>query len=243
MTLRALIFDVDGTLADTEEMHRRAFNAAFADQGLSWHWGRRVYHELLKIGGGRERVAHFIAQLRLSLDEERRLTARIPLIHRAKTDHYARLLTRGAALRPGIANLLVQARHAGMKLGIASTTTRANIDGLLESTLGGDAAGWFDAIATGDIVERKKPAPDVYERALSLLDVPPDACIAFEDSGIGLSAAKAAGLFTVVTPSEWTKDDDLTRADVLLDDLSGADDFEYLRLVHSVWSSRGAEAA
>jgi HAD superfamily hydrolase (TIGR01509 family) len=243
MCLRALIFDVDGTLADTEDMHRRAFNAAFADHGLMWHWGRRVYAELLKTTGGKERIARFIDRLGLPASEKAQLAARIPALHIAKTDRYAQMLAGGALLRPGIASLIAEARIAGLKLAIASTTTRVNVDMLLASTLGRDAVAWFDTIAAGDMVERKKPAPDIYQRVLRLLDVPAAASIAFEDSGAGLSAAKAAGLFAVVTPTEWTKDDDVSSADVLLGDLGEVTGLDYFRSAHSVRHSKGVEAA
>jgi beta-phosphoglucomutase-like phosphatase (HAD superfamily) len=234
---------VDGTLADTEDMHRRAFNAAFVEQGLTWNWGRRIYAELLKTTGGKERIAHFVDRLRLPADGKEQLVARIPAIHSAKTAHYAQLLKGSAALRVGVARLLADARQAGLKLAIASTTTRANIDALLESTLGRDALGWFHAIAAGDVVERKKPAPDVYHHALGLLDMPAASCIAFEDSGIGLSAAKAAGLFTVVTLTEWTRDDDVACADLVLDDLGEVAGLDYFRFLHCARFSKGVEAA
>jgi HAD superfamily hydrolase (TIGR01509 family) len=243
MDLRALIFDVDGTLADTEDMHRRAFNAAFAQQGLTWQWGRRVYLHLLATTGGKERIAHFVDRLKLPGHEKTQLSNLIPAIHKAKTARYAELIASEASLRPGISELLDEANRAGVRLAIASTTTRANIDALLETALGKDAVSRFDLVATGDVVERKKPAPDIYLYTLDLLDLPARACMAFEDSDVGLRAAKSAGLFTVVTPTEWTRGNDFGSADVILRDVSEAGGLNFFRDAHSVWRARRAEAA
>ncbi len=244
MNVDALIFDVDGTLADTEDVHRQCFNEAFAEQGLPWYWGHRVYAELLLTTGGKERIAHFIDRLRLPEAEASRLAHIVPALHAAKTCHYTRRIASGAVpLRPGVAVLLDQARRAGLKLAIASTTTRPNIDALLEHTLGRAATTWFDAIVAGDDVERKKPAPDIHVRVLDLLGVPPTGCIAFEDSHAGLRAAKAASLFTVVTPTAWTRHEDFATADLLLDDLGMVDGLDYFRYEHSRRPGKSAEAA
>jgi HAD superfamily hydrolase (TIGR01509 family) len=243
MELRALIFDVDGTLADTEEVHRRAFNAAFAEHGLTWNWGRRVYGDLLKTAGGKERVLEFVSRLHLPPSERDRLIGLVPTLHRSKTIHYGSLLESGAELRPGIARLLQEARAAGLKLAVATTTTPTNVECLVKAACGADAGTLFDVIAAGDVVRRKKPAPDIYHHALVCLDVPAGACIAFEDSAIGLRAAKAAGLFTVVTPTQWTKRDDFRRADVRLDDLSAAGGLAFLTKAHSAWPLKTGQAA
>jgi HAD superfamily hydrolase (TIGR01509 family) len=243
MELRALIFDVDGTLADTEEVHRRAFNAAFAEHGLTWNWGRRVYGDLLKTAGGKERILEFVSRLHLPPSERDRLIGLVAAIHRSKTTHYGSLLESGAELRPGIVKLLEEAREAGLKLAVATTTTAANVDCLVNAACGTDARALFDVIAAGDVVRRKKPAPDIYHHALAFLDVAAGACIAFEDSAIGLRAAKEAGLFTVVTPTQWTKRDDFRRADLRLDDLAVAGGLAFLRKAHSVSPLTTVQAA
>jgi HAD superfamily hydrolase (TIGR01509 family) len=243
MELRALIFDVDGTLADTEEVHRRAFNAAFAEHGLTWHWGRRVYGDLLKTAGGKERVREFVSRLHQPFAENERLVGLIPALHRSKTTHCERLIAAEAKLRPGVARLLEEARGAGLKLAVATTTTRANVDSLLSATCGAWAHELFDVIAAGDVVKRKKPSPDIYQYALACLDLPPRACIAFEDSGNGLRAAKEADLFTVVTPTSWTRRDDFSRADIRLDDLSGAGGLAFLKKAHSACLFKSVQAA
>jgi beta-phosphoglucomutase-like phosphatase (HAD superfamily) len=139
MGLRALIFDVDGTLADTEEVHRRAFNAAFAEHGLTWNWGRRVYGDLLKTAGGKERMLEFVSRLHLPPSERDRLIGLVPAIHRSKTIHYGSLLESGAELRPGIARLLQEARAAGLKLAVATTTTPMNVECLVKAACRAEA--------------------------------------------------------------------------------------------------------
>jgi HAD superfamily hydrolase (TIGR01509 family) len=243
MGLRALIFDVDGTLADTEEVHRRAFNAAFAEHGLTWNWGRRVYGDLLKTAGGKERILEFVTRLHLPPSERDRLIGLVPAIHRSKTIHYGSLLESGAELRPGIARLLQEARAAGLKLAVATTTTPMNVECLVKASCRAEARAVFDVIAAGDVVRRKKPSPDIYHHALACLGVPAGACLAFEDSAIGLRAAKEAGLFTVVTPTEWTKREDFKRADVRLDDLGAAGGLAFFKKVHSACSLKTVQAA
>jgi probable Rubsico expression protein CbbX len=243
MELRALIFDVDGTLADTEDVHRRAFNAAFVEHGLTWNWGRRVYCNLLQTAGGKERILEFVSRLHLQPAEKERLVALVPALHCSKTIHYGRLLESGMELRPAVARLLQEAREAGLKLAVATTTTPANVERLVKAACGTYACELFDVIASGDVVMRKKPAPDIYRHALACLELPALACIAFEDSAIGLRAAKEAGLFTVVTPTQWTNLDDFKRADVRLDDLGAAGGLAFLKKAHSACLLKAVQAA
>ena len=217
MRIKAIIFDVDGTLADTEEAHREAFNSAFAEHRLDWHWSTSDYARWLAVTGGKERLAAFVDSLPLSTEKRAALEARIPAIHRTKSDHYARLVRMGRVpLRAGIERLLQEAESAGVTLAIASTTTRANIDALLDAHLGAGATGRFSVIGAGDAVPQKKPAPDISRFVLRELGESSADCVAVEDSGQGLAAAKGAGLFTVVTPSDWTCGEDFSDADLLL---------------------------
>lgn len=217
MTIHALLFDVDGTIADTEEAHRASFNAAFDAAGLGWHWDPAEYRRLLKITGGKERIAAYLETQPLKTPERRRLRERIPEIHADKTRRYGELVRAGAIpLRDGIARLIDEARAAACHLGIATTTTAANVDALLSATLGADALDWFSVIACGDAVRAKKPAPDIYQLALQTLGMEADAAIAFEDSENGLRAARGAGLYTVVTPTFWSEGSDFADADLLL---------------------------
>jgi HAD superfamily hydrolase (TIGR01509 family) len=217
MRLQALIFDVDGTLADTEEAHRRAFNAAFEAHGLDWNWSKPKYAELLLTTGGKERIAAYLATLPVAADVRRTVQDQIGAIHKTKTALYAEMVKRGEApLRDGVERLLDEARAAGIRLAIATTTTFDNVRALLETTLGAGALERFAVIGAGDQVERKKPAPDIYRHVLQQLELPAANCVAIEDSANGLTAAKAAGLFTIVTPSYWTQSEDFAAADLLL---------------------------
>ncbi|MCG8443728.1 MAG: HAD-IA family hydrolase [Caulobacterales bacterium] len=219
-TLDALIFDVDGTMADTEELHRRAFNEIFHEAGLSWRWEPALYRQLLMVTGGKERIAHYV---RAHLGDAPARFA-IADLHARKTERYARLLERGAiGLRPGVARIISEARARGLTLAIATTTSPANVDALIASTLGAEARGWFAAVAAGDCVARKKPAPDVYEVALAALGAAPDRCVALEDSANGLRAARAAGVPTVITINDDTRDQDFSGAAAVVSDLGEPD--------------------
>jgi len=222
--LEALIFDLDGTLADTEETHRQAFNAAFMKFELGWDWDPRRYTELLQISGGKERILHYIDTLGVVPAERDRLRELTLALHRTKTRIYTELLEQGRRpFRSGVATLLRAAGDAGLKLAIASTTTSANIDALLRANLASAPQLAFNVIACGDQVHAKKPAPDIYNLALASLRLPATSCIAFEDSVNGLRAAKAAGLVTVVTPSRWNLGEDFGGADRVLASLEAID--------------------
>lgn len=217
MTTEALILDVDGTLADTEEAHRQSFNTAFEQMQLGWQWSAPTYRRLLAITGGKERIAAFIEEAQLPPAQRKALLARVPEIHALKTHVYTSTAREGGiALRTGVERLLDEARAAGLRLAIASTTTAANIDALLQAAWGARGLELFDVIACGDQVRHKKPAPDIYQLAMDALGLPPERCIAFEDSANGLASARAAGLWTVVTPTYWTEGSDFSGAGLLL---------------------------
>ena len=225
MSCDAIIFDVDGTLADTEEVHRQAFNLAFSACRLDWIWDEALYGELLRVTGGKERIASYIERLRLPVTEQRCLNDLIPEIHQAKTGLYRELLQVGQVkVRTGVRRLMMEARGAGIRVAIASTTSPENIEPLITAGLGRQALDWFDTIATGDIVANKKPAPDIYNVALESLGVASARAIAVEDSAIGVQSAKAAGLFTVATPNIWTRAQDFKAADLLLGSLGDPDE-------------------
>jgi HAD superfamily hydrolase (TIGR01509 family) len=239
MTVRALLFDVDGTLADTEETHRLAFNAAFRDLELPFVWEPPLYEVLLAVAGGKERLARYFAELDLPAEERERLRGLVPALHERKTARFAELVAAGGApLRPGVEALIHKAEEAGIVLGIASTTTPANVKALLDAGLGRGASSRFATVACGDMVAAKKPAPDIYLLALARLELPARCAVAFEDSASGVAAAKAAGLLTVATPTRWTRGQDLRAADVVLPDLSDPDFLSRLRRLHDRASAR-----
>ena len=248
MRIRALIFDVDGTLADTEEAHRQAFNCAFEEHQLGWHWSRSDYARWLAVAGGKERLAAFIDSLPLTPDGRAAHKARIPALHRTKSDHYARLVrSGGVSLRAGVDRLLADAASVGVTLAIASTTLRENIDALLDSHYRGRGAPVFHVIGAGDAVEHKKPAPDIYRFVLRELGESAADCVAVEDSGQGLASAKRAGLFTVITPNDWTRAQDFSEADLLLHSWESCDrpllELEYAFATIRKWGQRPHYAA
>ena len=213
-SLRALIFDVDGTLADTESAHRMSFNDAFREEGLDWHWYEPAYRRLLLISGGKERIAFFMDEQACTpapgTTERDELIARL---HARKTHIYDRRVRSGAVpLRPGVHALIESTLSHGLRLAIATTTTPANIDALLEPALGRDWASRFEVIEHGHSAPRKKPDPQVYQQALARLQLDASECIALEDSANGLQAARAAGLATVVTPTRFTSGQDFSGA-------------------------------
>ena len=191
-SLKAVLFDVDGTLADTEQDgHRPAFNAAFKEFGLSWDWDIPLYGKLLKITGGKERIRFYIENYVAEELNRPNLDEWIASLHKAKTGHFKELMTRGdIPLRPGVKRLIHELRSKGIKIAIATTTTPENVTYLLESTLGKNALELFDIIGAGDIVPQKKPAPDIYLWVLNKLQLDPSECIAIEDTNLGVQYAK-----------------------------------------------------
>ncbi len=218
--LAALIFDVDGTLADNErDGHRVAFNRAFADAGLDWNWTVELYGELLAVTGGKERILYYLDRYRPDFPRPQDLSKFVADLHAAKTRHYLELLAQGGLpLRPGVERLLSEARHAGLRLAIATTTTPANVTALLDAVLPGRLS-WFDAIGAGDVVPAKKPAPDIYRYVLDELRLGPDQCLAFEDSELGLRSALGADIKTIVTVNSYTSAQDFTGAALVVDQL------------------------
>ena len=204
--LNALIFDVDGTLADTESAHRQAFNAAFREVGLAWHWSESLYASLLDVTGGKERLLHYWRLVDPQEAGAPRITENIAALHAIKTRHYDALVGAGQlVLRPGILRLMHEARAAQMPIAIATTTTPANVDALLRTPLGSNWRALFASVCDAATPGDKKPAPDVYLATLNALGLAGAACIAFEDSANGLRAAVAAGIPTVITPTAYTR--------------------------------------
>jgi len=225
-TLQALLFDVDGTLADTErDGHRPAFNMAFAEAGLDWVWDEALYGQLLAVTGGKERIRYYLDVFNTAFEKPDDFDDFVKGLHEAKTRFYTQLMAEGSIpLRPGVENLIHEARSAGMRMAIVTTTTPANVTALLESTLGPGSERWFEVIAAGDIVPAKKPAPDIYEWALEQMKLSPDEAIAFEDSGNGVRSAVGAGVKTIVTVNGYTEDDDFSAARMVMNQIGSEDD-------------------
>lgn len=221
MKLKALLFDVDGTLADTErDGHRVAFNRAFAEAGLDWDWGVELYGQLLAVTGGKERMRYYVERFRPDYQPPADFGALVARLHAAKTKHYTELLSRGEIpLRPGVLRLLREARAAGVRLAIATTTTPENVFALLEHAIAPDAAQWFETIGAGDVVPAKKPAADIYEYVLAQMHLQPHECIALEDSENGIRAARGAGIETVITINDYTHDHRFDGALLVVDHL------------------------
>ena len=220
--LQALIFDVDGTLANTErDGHRVGFNRAFAEYGLDWHWSVKFYGELLTVAGGKERIKYYLDRYRPSLPQVDDLADFITNLHQLKNKYYQQLLKQGAIpLRPGVKRLIAEARERGIRLAIATTSALPNVMALLENTLDSD---WFEVIAAGDIVPKKKPAPDIYHYVLDQMNLSGSNCLVFEDSRHGLEAATKAGLKTIVTVNDYTEKQDFKEAILVVNHLGEPD--------------------
>jgi HAD superfamily hydrolase (TIGR01509 family) len=214
----ALIFDCDGVLADTErDGHLPAFNQTFAEFGLPVRWSEDDYAEKLRIGGGKERMASlltpgFVREARLPEDADGQRAA-IAEWHARKTEIYTQMVTRGdLPARPGVSRLIGEALDAGWALAVASTSAEPSVRAVLEHVAGPERAARFAAVFAGDVVPRKKPAPDIYEHAIERLGVPPSEALVIEDSRNGLEAASGAGLRCLVTVNGYTESEDFDEA-------------------------------
>lgn len=219
--LQAVIFDVDGTLADTErDGHRVAFNRAFAQSGLDWNWSVATYGELLAVTGGKERIRHFATRHAPQLLNQTGSATWLADLHNLKSTIYANLVLDGTiGLRPGVARLIRELRGAGLRLAVATTTTRSSLDSLLLASFGDEAGSLFEVIGAGDVVADKKPAPDIYHWVLRQMKLAPGECLAVEDSLPGIRAARAAGLPTLITVNAYTADEDFAGALSIISDL------------------------
>ncbi len=224
MALEALIFDVDGTLANTErDGHLKAFNLAFEELGLDWHWSNEIYHQLLNVTGGQLRIKYYLKKYKPRFGHQH-LDDFVASIHQLKTKIYVRLMAQGAVpLRTGVKRLFNEARKANLRLAIATTTTPANVDALIANTLGVEALDWFEVIGAGNIVPKLKPAGDIYTYVLKQMNLDPTRCLAFEDSHNGIISATQAGLKTIITVNEYTNKHEFDGALVVLDHLGDKD--------------------
>jgi beta-phosphoglucomutase-like phosphatase (HAD superfamily) len=222
MTLpAALIFDVDGTLAETErDGHRVAFNRAFEELGLPWQWSVGLYGQLLRVAGGKERIRHYIERYQPHGLPDGDPTDLITALHQAKGRHFKDLLVANVIpLRPGVRRLLNEARQHNVRLAIATTSAKDSVLPLLEQLLGPESPGWFEMIAAGDMVPAKKPAPDIYHLVVETMALPRNRCLVLEDSQQGVLSSVAAGLPTVVTINDYTRNQPMPGASLVISHL------------------------
>jgi len=221
---RAIVFDCDGVLADTErDAHLVAFNQVFAENGLPLRWDDQEYGRLLKVGGGKERLLAYFTPERarqwgLPADDEGRKALFVQW-HRRKSEIFTELIRGGSVpARPGVRRLIDEALTLGWQVAVASTSAEPSVRAVLEHAVGPARAGEVSVFA-GDVVAAKKPAPDIYLLAVNSLKADPSTTFVVEDSAVGLTAARAAGLSTLVTPSTYTVNDDFSGAVAVVSDL------------------------
>lgn len=218
--LEAVIFDVDGTLADTEEAHRRAFNETFREFELPWDWDPGLYRELLSVAGGKERLRHYCRACCPHWLERRDADEWLAELHRRKTQRYAEAIVSGeVAPRPGVVRLICELQRQGVRLAIATTTSRSNVEALLRGSLAAVPGDAFEVIGAGEQAREKKPSPTIYQWVVAQLGLAPGACLAIEDSENGVRSARDAGVPVVVTESRWSRGDDFSGSLAVVSDL------------------------
>lgn len=218
--MKALIFDCDGVLVDTErDGHRVAFNLAFKKTGLDIEWSVELYGELLKTGGGKERMKHYFDQFGwpASITDKDDF---IKNLHSLKTDIFIEIIKSGSLpLRSGILRIIDEAISKNIAIAVCSTSNERSVNLIVDKLIGAERKSKFTGIFAGDMVERKKPNPAVYLLALSKLAIPAEECVVLEDSRIGLLAAKAAGMHCIITKSTFTGNEDFSEANKVLQEL------------------------
>jgi len=223
--LKAVLFDVDGTLAETERHgHLPAFNQAFKEFGLDWHWSAELYGELLAVTGSLERTHHYVKAYNADYQSVNPdLGALLSEVIARKNEIYIEIVDGGSIpLRPGVERVLRETHNSDVRMAIVTTTSHRNVQSLLETNIGGDVMEWFDVVAAGNIVENKKPAADIYRLALKELNLPAENCLAIEDSQNGVQSAQAAGVPCMVISSEYSDGHDLSGAQLIVDEWGAA---------------------
>jgi HAD superfamily hydrolase (TIGR01509 family) len=226
VSLQALFFDVDGTLADTERLgHRPAYNSAFRKLGLPFRWDPLLYRKLLKQPGGQERLLHYLEHYRPELGEHETaaradIKGWVRAVHKLKNQYFRRLVRSGQVpLRPGIARLMREARDEGIRIAIVTSASRDTLKPILRHSLGSSLMGEVELMVCGEDVVHKKPAPDLYRLALRRMNLQPEHCVAIEDSAMGLTAAHVAGIVTIITTNDNTVHEEFHEAALVLDTL------------------------
>lgn len=222
--LRAILIDMEGAIVESEEMHRRAFNAAFREFGMPWHWDYAIYRELLSIAGGLERLKHYITRTAPDILKRPDGFSFLSSMHKAKNIAYDQLVEReGVSPRPGVQRLLAQAYEDGIKMAVVTSATLGTVQTVIRKALGDDARQWFEVIADGGKVPEKKPAPDIYIWAMEEMGVSASGCLSFEDTPRGVKGSRAVGLPSVATVSSYTRDEDFDGALAVISDLGEPD--------------------
>ena len=220
MKLNAVFFDVDGTIAETEDLHRRSFNESFKEFSLDWYWDEAIYKELIQMGGGQERIKHYINRAWPEMLNYKNLTKYISSIHKIKNEIYEDYLTESSIrLRPGVLRLITELREKEVKLGLVSSTSEENVNNLFQKGLKIELNDYFDIVAHGECTINKKPSPEIYEWILEKLKLPPQSCVVIEDSPRGLEAAVGANLRVIITPSVFTENEKFNGAKLVISDL------------------------
>jgi HAD superfamily hydrolase (TIGR01509 family) len=218
-TPKAVIFGAIGTIAETSDLQRQAFNAAFNAAGLDWVWSIDDYRDLLKINGGQNRIRAYrdADPTRAHVSD-----AMIPALHQAKTDHYVTQLAQTHLTpRPGVVGLMETCRSHDIPVAFCTSTSAANVNALGAALASSVPFDQFATIVTIDRIAQPKPAPDAYQYCLEQLGLTADQVIAIEDSPASLAAAKAAGIQTIATPGATTSGQDFAAADFVLPSLAG----------------------
>ena len=229
--LKAVLFGAIGTIAETSDLQRQSFNAAFLDAGLDWHWSPDTYRQLLQTNGGQERLRAY-----RSADPSRHhvTDAVIEHMHTLKTHRYADLVAQGGLQpRPGVAELVSLCLAAGVKLAWCTSTSQSNVSSIQSALAGQLPFELFDCVVTIDKIGRVKPSPDAYLYAIDKLGVSADQAVAIEDAPVSISAAKAAGIFCIATPGATTQEQDFSNADCIVPDLLGMDITQLNKLLES----------
>jgi HAD superfamily hydrolase (TIGR01509 family) len=216
--LKAVIFGAIGTIAETSDLQRQAFNTAFAAAGLDWNWNTETYHDLLKINGGQNRLK---AYRDADSDRSGISDQAIAALHTAKTEHYVTILE-NTPLRPrtGVVELIAACKQEQIKVAFCTSTSISNVEGIGAALSGLLPFDQFATIVTSDKIDRPKPAPDAYLYCLQQLGLTADQAIAIEDTPVSVTAAKTAGITTIATPGATTSDQDFAAADAIIPDLS-----------------------
>ena len=224
MLLSAVIFDVDGTISETEELHRKSFNESFKEFNLDWFWDEAIYKELINIGSGVERIEYYIKRAWPEMMEYKNLTKYINSIHKVKNEIFEDYIVESEIKpRPGVIRLINELKENKIRIAIVSSTSESNLLKLFKEGLNIDPLTTFDLIAHGDCTKNKRPSPEIYEWILEKLRLPPQSCIAIEDSLRGLESAKNAELNILATPSIFTKEEDFSNAKLVISNLGEPD--------------------